>query len=198
MRGSLAAVIATFVALMSHVAGGGQVAGGLGVLVPLILSVAVCTVLAGRRLSLWRLSLAVAVSQVLFHVLFVLGTFSPSSTSARATDHHMSGMSSMPMGDASAVATHLHADVWMWVIHGVAAIVTIAVLYRGERAINRLWEVASELARWARRRLLPAVLALPLDRVRPLVPVSGDPIRPARSPIALSVSRRGPPELAVL
>lgn len=198
VRGSLAAAVATFVALVSHVTGGGQLPGWVGIVVPLVLSVAVCTVLAGRRLSLWRLSIAVAVSQILFHTLFVLGTFSPSPGSADVTVHHMHGASWMPMGDASNVATSLHPDVSMWVMHGIAAIVTIAALYLGERAYNRLREITAELAQWARRHLLPVLIALPFEPVRPLVAAVGQPFRPACSPLARSLSRRGPPVIAVL
>lgn len=76
VRGASSASVATFVALLSHVAGGGQAPGLLGIAVPWILSLMVCTLLAGRTLSLLRLSFAVAGSQLLFHALFVLGTVS--------------------------------------------------------------------------------------------------------------------------
>ncbi len=76
-RGAAAAAVATFVALLSHVSGGGEVPGILGIVVPLALSFVACTALAGRRTSALRLGLAVAVSQVLFHTLFVLGSYRP-------------------------------------------------------------------------------------------------------------------------
>lgn len=197
LRGSLAAAIATFLALVSHVTAGGQMPGWVGIVVPLVLSLAVCTALAGRRLSLWRLSVAVAVSQVLFHTLFVLGTFAPSSSTGGATHPHAHAAVSMPVGVAATTSTHLHAEGWMLVLHGVAAVVTVAALYRGERACHRLRSIAAELAQWVRRRLLPGSVALPVEPVRPGVPVARAPFRPSRSPLALSASRRGPPLLAV-
>jgi hypothetical protein len=86
----------------------------------------------------------------------------------------------------------------MWVMHGIAAIGTIAALYLGERAYNRLREITAELAQWARRHLLPVLIALPFEPVRPLVAAVGQPFRPACSPLARSLSRRGPPVIAVL
>ena len=41
-RGVIAATFATLVALISHVAGGGAVPGPIGVIAPLILSIAIC------------------------------------------------------------------------------------------------------------------------------------------------------------
>ncbi|KAA9156417.1 hypothetical protein F6B41_01930 [Microbacterium lushaniae] len=188
--------MATFVALVSHVTGGGQMPGWLGVVVPLVLSVAVCTVLAGRRLSLWRMSLAVAVSQMCFHTLFVLGTFSPSAAAGESSSHHMHGSVPILMDD-SAAATHLHAGASMWLMHGVAAVVTIAALYRGERTFNRLREIAVEFTRWARRRLSPVLIALPIAPAHPLVPVTVEQSRPVVSLLVFSVTRRGPPAVAV-
>lgn len=50
----------------------------------------VCTLLAGRVLSLTRLSIAVVISQALFHVLFVLGT-DPGAAGATGHAHdHLS------------------------------------------------------------------------------------------------------------
>src|SRR5690606_16871403 len=73
-RGSAAATLATFVALLSHVAAGGAMPGWLGVAAPWMFSILVCVPLAGRRLSVLRVTAAVVVSQALFHVLFVLGS----------------------------------------------------------------------------------------------------------------------------
>ena len=72
-RGGVAASVATWAALLSHVAAGGAMPGWLGVAVPLVLSVAVCTALAGRHLSLVRLAVAVTASQLLFHMGTIFG-----------------------------------------------------------------------------------------------------------------------------
>ncbi len=73
MRGTLASAVAIFVAALFHVAGGGAAPG----VVPLALSLAFATLasiaLTSRRLSLWRLTVSVVLSQFLFHALFSLG-----------------------------------------------------------------------------------------------------------------------------
>ncbi|OAH51033.1 hypothetical protein [Microbacterium oleivorans] len=182
-RGGVAASVATWAALLSHVAAGGAMPGWLGVAVPLVLSVAVCTALAGRHLSLVRLAVSVTASQLLFHTLFVLGAVTPSGA---AHAHHLPVMT-----DAAAPAA-MHADPLMWVLHGVAALVTVAVLHRGERAARRLLAVAADLARWARRRILAAVLVLgAVDR--PALAAAPATVPVLRS-VALRVpARRGPP-----
>ena len=73
-RGTLAASAATFVALTSHILGGGAFPTTMGLIVPLSLSILVCVALAGRRLSLPRLTVSVGTSQTLFHLLFSLFT----------------------------------------------------------------------------------------------------------------------------
>ncbi|MCR2799441.1 hypothetical protein QNO21_09920 [Microbacterium sp. zg-Y818] len=193
VRGALAAAVATFVALVSHVTAGGQMPGWVGIVVPLILSLAVCTVLVGRRLSLWRLSLGVALSQALFHTLFVLGTFSSSAAAGGTPGHHAHGAAaSTPLAD-TLVSAQPPADATMWLMHGLAAVVTVAALYRGERALMRMRAVAGEFARWARRRLIPVVcLPAPAPSRRPAVS-SAEPARPLRPRFASSVARRGPP-----
>lgn len=101
------------------------------------------------------------------------------------------------MVEASAASVHLHADASMWIMHGIAAVVTIAALYRGERAFNRLRDIAVEFARWVHRRLLSALIALPVAPVRPLAPAVEESSRAVVSPIVFSVTRRGPPAVAV-
>ncbi|MDR2997573.1 MAG: hypothetical protein LBU78_05595, partial [Microbacterium sp.] len=80
IRGFAAASTATFVALAAHVTAGGAMPGPLGVLAPWLLSLMVCVLLAGRKLSALRLSISVIVSQLLFHGLFVLGMITPTGT----------------------------------------------------------------------------------------------------------------------
>jgi len=159
VRGVIAATSATFLALMSHLLGGGQLPGWLGIVVPWVLSLPVCAMLAGRRLSLWRLSLSVVLSQVLFHVLFVLGTPAGSPLSSAQSGAHHHGPPplppQLPLHPVSAQTLDaVGGDAAMWLSHLVAAGLTILFLYRGERAIQRLQVLAKRLAAWVRRRLL--------------------------------------------
>lgn len=191
VRGSLAACVATFVALLSHVSAGGAMPGWIGIVVPLIISVPVCVVLAGRSLSAVRLALAVGISQALFHTLFVLGTFAPSSGAATTRGHvHQVGLS-MPMGAATETVV-TGADTAMWLAHAVAAIVTVAAVHRGEATGRRLIELARRLLSWVRRRILvSSIFSPPVPR---LVRAGVVSVRPALSVVVVASSRRrGPP-----
>lgn len=214
-RGAAAAVLSTAVALGSHLLAGAEAPGVLGVVVPLVFAVSVCTVLAGVRLSAVRLSVSVVTSQVLFHLLFVLGTV-PAGTSAvtgAGHDAHLghgghvahSGHAvheSMTLASVTGTAVTgttggaghaAHASVGMWLAHAGAAVLTVLALHRGETLLRQLRRLATAVLTWVLpRRSAPCLLVLrrrrgPLD-ARPVV---------ARSLEVLAgcVPRRGPPEL---
>ena len=183
LRGSLGATIATFVALVSHVGVGGSMPGMLGIAVPWVLSLTISTLLAGRRLSLVRLSIAVALSQGLFHVLFVLGSITPRG----GFTPHVHGAVPMLSGGATALVPE---DAGMWIAHGFAAALTVFALHRGERIVRALASVASDIALWLRRVVAEAVL------VRSAVPAPARWVCAAPRPRALHLTahgRRGPP-----
>lgn len=159
---------------MSHVAAGGTVPGVLGIAAPWLLALMVSTLLAGRSLSLIRLGLSVAMSQLLFHTLFVVG--SPSLGSAAGVGHHDHGAMTAPMDAATtgtpvmagtgasgsaALLAALCADPLMWGLHAAAAVVTIALLYRGERSVGALLALARSVRAWARRVVTRAVAVAP-------------------------------------
>lgn len=100
LRGTLAAVFATFVALTSHILGGGSFPTAMGVIVPLALSILVCVLLAGRRLSLPRLTVSVGISQTLFHLLFSL--FTPHGSAS------LNAMARSDNGLAALLGSHSH------------------------------------------------------------------------------------------
>ncbi len=108
-------------------------ARALGIAVPWVFSFMICVLLAGRSLSLIRLSISVAVSQFLFHTLFVLGTVTPSGV---ATPHVHGAPLVIPatVGVPEAVT----ADASMWLGHAIAALLTVAALHRGERLVLAL------------------------------------------------------------
>lgn len=193
-RGAVAASIATFAALMSHVAGGGSVPGWAGIAAPWVLALMVCTLLAGRRLSLVRLSISVLISQVLFHTLFVMGA--PTTVGVGAGAHDHTAMAVLPTVSGAPLMGGW-ADPAMWSSHAFAAAVTIGLLYRAERAVRMLLALAAQVRAWARRvvaRSVPASLTrLRLPRrsrivSRPWV------LRPA--PHLSVLRRRGPPSIA--
>jgi hypothetical protein len=198
LRGGLAGVSATLVALASHLAGGGQLPGLLGIAVPLALSLPVCMAWAGRQLSLPRLSASVVASQLFFHVLFMLGTptnaASPSAGRQAHAGHEAMHLATVPAvqeaGHASGMA---HAGAPMWIWHVVAAVVTITVLYRGELMLLRLRELAERMVAWLLRGW--AALEGAGSFVAPRLPrVLAATFRPLHPSTRLTpLCRRGPP-----
>jgi hypothetical protein len=197
LRGGLAAVSATFVALMSHVASGGEMPGLLGIVVPLVLSLPVCMAWSGR-LSLAGLSASVVASQLFFHVLFTLGTPAESQMVSAASGAHAGheGMMTptMPPTPAAGQAVEMApADPTMWLSHGLAAIVTIVVLYRGELMLLRLRELAVRAAAWllGGRAVVDHVGSFVLPALPGVVAATFRSLHP--SPQLSPLLRRGPP-----
>lgn len=198
VRGSSAAAVATFAALFSHVLAGGEPPAPLGICVPLLLSLLVSVLLAGRKLSLIRLSASVVASQALFHTLFVLGAPSSGGGQPGATggahQHHGQLALQLPAVSDQTVAL-IQGSAVMWLSHFVGAAVTILFLYRGEQTIHRIRDLAERFVAWARLRF-PAPLRFPAA----LLPVRV-PLREARGWTVLAqmhasiLSRRGPPAL---
>jgi len=189
-RGTAGALIATLFAAASHALGGGE-AAPLATLVAGVLALPACVALAGRLGSLWRLGLAVTASQALYHWCFsVLGASGGAAGAAdaaagAANPHlaHLGGLAFTPSAAAGAGA----AGAAMWGAHALAAILTVALLHRGERA-------ALGLARLIGRALpfaLPRSVSAP-ERVA-LRPAAA----PARAHVSLAIlstiSHRGPP-----
>lgn len=155
IRGVAAGTLATFVALFSHVAAGGHAPVLLGVVLPLVLAVFVSVVLAGRRLSLLRLSASVGISQSAFHWIFdAAGSSTPGAGRAAAAGdphafHHgagvpadfatsVSGTAASGMLDGHAAHAAGHDSPLMMAAHVIAAVVTIAVLHRSELILHSL------------------------------------------------------------
>lgn len=190
VRGVVVAVLATFVALLSHVLGGGETPGWLGILVPLVLSLPVCVGLARWRLSLPRLVLSIGLSQFLFHALFVIGA--PSGAAAFSSPAgHGSHAVVFVAGEAATAAASGSLAMWLW--HGVAAVVTIAAVQRGESALTRIRRTGARVLSWVAARIVPAA-PRPDATERPRLPApafssASRSVGPSFSPLL----RRGPP-----
>lgn len=181
--------------------------GWLGILLPLILAAAASTLLVGRRLSVSRLGLAVVLSQALFHVLFVLGAGPAAGTDAvlhahahaHAHGHQHGALTSAVSGAEPAVtAASLHGDAVMWALHALAAVVTVVALHRGERACAILRQTAADVARWARRLVLVALVFVPVGPTRTPVIAAAAPLGAVADVVLSAVRRRGPPVATVL
>ena len=190
-RGVAAASFATFVATVSHVAVTGEAPGLPNLLLALGLTAPICVVLTGRAPSWGRLSIAVALSQVLFHSLLALDLTGGATTAAGDGMLHHSGDAMTGMAAASVPAMHsaVHhgADSpWMWAAHALAAAITILALGTGERALRAIAGVLADTF----RALVPFRTARPAT-----VPTSAPeaPLPGAGIAVLSLLRRRGPP-----
>lgn len=197
-RGWAGATAATFVAALSHVLAGGTVPGVPMLMLSLALSGLVCSMLAGRVLSLWRMSAAVVLSQGLFHWLFSAGTagFEAAPMAGATPGHAGHGMSPMTIvatGQASPAMDH-DAPL-MLLFHALAAAVTIALLRRGEVAGVQLLHAAHLCL----ARFLPRLVPPPLPvRAPPAVPHLHVRVVASLGVPLLAMRHRGPPCTAVV
>lgn len=190
LRGLSVTSLATFIALMSHVAAGGSAPGWLGVTAPVILGAPVSIVIIGLRPSLPRMAVAVTLSQVLFHTLFVLG--GPSVSVAGITmhgSHHPRDAMPVTM-DASSAAMSMSG---MWGAHAVAALLTIAAIHLGDRTVASSARLIDLVLEWL-RRVVAAVTSFPLTG-RGAGPVTSLVPAPHLRRTYSRAHRRGPPVL---
>jgi hypothetical protein len=185
--------VATTVAAVSHSLAGGYQPGVLSFGAALVFAGMLGTAVIGRRPSLPRLSVAVGVSQLAFHLVFsLLGTGGPSAASGAAMSN-MAAMDEVPV-TAPAMSAHDHlADPGMWIAHALAAVLTILFLRRAELAV---WTMLTRLGRVLATRL--TVVLVPVESGgTPRIPAWPTIARrPAERLLVASASRRGPPLLA--
>lgn len=193
LRGAAVSSIATITAAVSHTLGGGAPPHPLLVLSLSILLTPLASLLVGRTLGFGRLSASVLLSQSVFHLLFVaLGaTLAPAASTGSAT---------ISTGSVAINTGHQHAltlgalvsgaapDAGMLGAHIIAALFTIAVLWRGERLLRAI-------ARWVRTALRMRMPRLHGDWP---VPASADaaPVRFSSTIRTSALSSRGPPVIA--
>lgn len=193
LRGALVASFAVFTAMFSHLAGGGPAPGLLGLVLALTFGILVSVAFAGRRMSLWRLSASVLLSQVVFHLLFAMGS-GPAAV-VHQQGHH--GAVTMTMGAESGMAGHAdHLGGGMLIAHLCAAIATIVYLRRGERTVWRILGLATERLVAV---LLGVVVLIPARTAPTAVRVAGRHLLPWRDDLGVvlsSLRHRGPPVLS--
>jgi hypothetical protein len=187
VRGLLVAVVALSVAAVAHIATGGQI-GSVGLVLAFAFSALASIALAGRTVSRVRISIAVLFSQGVFHVLFGVGA----GYSLAPQNNHPG----MVMGDPNAATTStspmlMTDNGWMWAAHGLAAILTIVALVRGERTF---WRIAGWVAHSIAR-----IFGSPIhDTAEQLTApaVVGDVRAPGTRFLLAGLRRRGPPSIA--
>lgn len=196
IRGWIGAIVSTTVAAASHIVAGGHAPVALIFIFSLVLSGLVCTILAGRLLSMWRLMVGVLLSQALFHGLFNLGA--PVTTSPVASGHN--GHSAHQMAEAlqgvqDTAPVMDHSSPLMWLTHIIAAVFTVAVLRHGESVVVGLLDALR-----LKVKPLLKLVRVPATEAAP-APIPGAwPVRVLSSMgIPCSVMRyRGPPSLSAL
>ena len=184
LRGVAGAVIATLFAAVSHSLAGGDMTF-LAILATSVLAMPLCVLLAGRIASVWRLLLAVGSAQFLYHWVFAgigLGTRAPGEPAPLHAGHLAAIQSFTP------TASPETADAIMWAGHAIAALLTVALLHRGEHALVALLQVL-------RRSILLIVVA----SIPPLRAATAEPLQFAVRPWhtrwcnTASITHRGPP-----
>lgn len=188
-RGAFGALAATLLAAASHAAAGGNVTP-IAVIATSMFALPLCVLLAGKIGSLWRLSLAVIVAQFVYHWSFSgLGlATSVSDLSGEPVSPHAAHLGMLPPALFMPEATTAYsADVWMWAAHALAAILTIALMHRGECAVMHLVQVL----RRAVPVRVPTLVRLP-ERRAILEIFAALPSRAERVFLS-AISYRGPP-----
>jgi len=189
-RGAFGAGAATLIAAASHALAGGAITW-FAIVATALVALPLCVALAGRVGSLWRLALAIAAAQFLYHWSFAgIGAASAGQGGPAPLHAHHLGL-----GAASALGSTLSAaptvDAAMWIGHALAALATIALLHRGERAFLSLIHLV-------RRAILPALHA-PAPAAAPRVPrvrsEAGAPLLD-RLCTPAAITHRGPPAAA--
>jgi hypothetical protein len=193
-RGTLAALVSTFVAAFSHAIAGGSAPSIAAVSLAVAFSVIVCIALAGRGLSYWRVGSSVAVSQVFFHTLFSLIATPAAHVSGAAPSAHAGhDMAAMlvPAAGAASGTSALTFDVAMVAGHVLAAVATFAAIVWGERTVRAMMSAALLRVTRFSALLVPTPVfagrAVRLGRVRRIdAPATLEVLR-------ASVWHRGPP-----
>ncbi|WP_430591898.1 hypothetical protein [Humidisolicoccus flavus] len=186
LRGATAAVFATFVALISHVLGGGAVPGVLGLVVPLLIALPICLAVA-KKASLLRLSVAVGASQFLFHTLFIFGAATPGAIAPTQGHSGHTVTPDMLAGSAlpEMVAHGAHGPL-MWLAHAIAAIITTAALHRADALLESL----ASLVRFIAHALMPRIVS-----VRAATPVAASPITETQPRVSAGAREYTPQQL---
>lgn len=185
LRAGLFAVLVVQLSALGHLAGGGNVPGLSVLLTATAVIAPAAAALARRQRGFTAILSALALAQVLLHLLFGLtGHGSAGSGSHHGNRAHtvLSAHQGMPMGTMADLTSPR-----MLAFHLIAAAVTALVLTRGEAAAFRL---ASLWRRLVRRTL---VLLLPTPAGPQRLPRSAILVTPAARRLTVRHARRGPP-----
>jgi hypothetical protein len=163
VRGLVVACVSLLVAAVAHVSGGGQI-GRVGFVLALTFSVLVSIGLTGRAVSRLRIAVSVVLSQAAFHLLFGVGAGYQPPAIATTSGMRMPGMTELatpilaPAVTSDTAAGSMNDSGWMWVAHGLAAVVTIVALIWGE---TTFWHLTGRVRFALRLFSSPGAIVVP-------------------------------------
>lgn len=198
VRGWIGALICTCLAAASHTLADGMVPPLVIVGLVLAISGVICTALASTNFSLIRTTLAVLLSQGIYHSVFGLFGHQTASGHLRETGTHAGhGVPELILNIeptlASSPVLEAPQAYLMPLTHVLAAILTIAALRKGELAAHSLLD--SILLNVPRNILLASTWQPPARRRSPVIE---SPAVLVRSDVLLpALRRRGPPVVPV-
>ena len=215
LRAALSAFVCTLVTATLHAAAGGGIPHPLVLALALVLGVALCFGLGGRRVTLAHLVLAIGATQVVLHAAFTFGGSAtgasgmamPSGGASGSAGHahgHAAADAARALADPSAMAMPAGHDGDMLLAHVIAGLISVCSLRVGADAVRR---VARSLAlrvggaiSGAVGALVAAAIAVAAALAEPLVAPRPRRLRADARPrrvVALLAARirgrRGPP-----
>jgi hypothetical protein len=189
VRGAAASATATLLAAVSHTIGGGQPPSALLMLSTAVLLAPLAVLIVGRRMHLVGIAGSVAVTQVMFHVIFAITGQPPIAGIAFEAHQHGALTAAGHTLTAMPPSHAVHTDALMLFAHFCAAVITTVLLWRGELLLRAV-------VRWVRtvlRHRAPLLLSHTTFRTSP---IEGLPAGPLSRVLLSDVCRRGPPSLS--
>ena len=149
LRAALSASVCTLVTATLHAAAGGGIPHPLVLALALVLGVALCFGLGGRRVTLAHLVLAIGATQGVLHAAFTFGGSAtgasgmamPSGGASGSVGHahgHAAADAARALAEPSAMAMPAGHDGDMLLAHVVAGLISVCSLRVGADAVRRV------------------------------------------------------------
>lgn len=193
-RAFIVSFTAVFVAALSHVVAGGNIPSWIGVGAAVIIALPLTLALTKRSFGLTGVFIAVASTQAIFHGMFAFMVLPTGGSGGPVPAHAHCNIAETFIPVLPVTAGSTGSGIAMVAAHGVAALITVWLIRRGDVALTRLSRVLSRVF-WPTTQLTGQVAGHP--------PACTLPVSTAHrvtsfisAHIGFSVSHRGPPVLA--